>query len=517
LPHRAPATNPRAPKIWAQAALTKAALMNRQIRPEQIADYLQETLNGIHQRPLGFYVLLSLAALPVFLLTHVVLTTFLSLLGAEALFPWVNVVFALPYSWALAGLLATVLLYTWLKARPVAVALSLIAVVLWLLGLRRHIDSLSVTLYLLPLIAAGALFWIGLRQTSTVLLPVTGEDQQAQVFSFLKAYVLGSSRAGYLVDSAGRARRVLERPPGDQFSRGRSSPGLVVTGCDHAVALSDGFRFKGVHGPGVIFTRWGDQIVQAIDLRPQARSFRVTGLTRDGIEVTVEVSASFRIDAGRREPELGEHLPFNRGAAFRALRAQRVEEQTRRRIRRTAEQQGWHDLPRVRGEHILRNMISKLDFDDLYGPHQLGTEAPRRRIAKDFTDRLEADLEPLGIQLVGASIGNLEPADPQVYLTRARNWEAEWNRRITLKQAEGQAERLQILERARADTRADLILDLGRQLEEFTESSAGLDAETVLDQFLVVLEELTTQPQLRHVLPPRTMELLREMREAMAE
>jgi len=493
--------------------------MNRQTGLERIADSLQETLGGIHQRPLGLYALLSLAALPAVFLIHLMLMTALTLLGADGLFPWANVMLALPYSWVLAGLFTSVLLYAWLRVRPVAVALSFAAGVLWLLGLRRHIDSLSITLYLLPVAGAGALFWIGLRQTSNVLLPVTDEDQRAKVLSFLNACVRGSNRPAYVIDSTARARKVLERVPGDQFSRDKSSPGLVVTGCDHAVALSDGFRFKGVHGPGIVFTGYGDQVVQAIDLRPQARSFQVAGLTRDGIEITVEASASFRIDAGRREPGLGQHLPFNRGAAFRALRAQRVEEpeQSRRRIRQTGGRQGWHDLPRVKGEHILRNMISKRDFDDLYGPHQLGAEAPRRRITKAFTDQLEADLEPLGIQLVGASIGNLEPADPQVYLKRARNWEAEWNRRITVKQAEGQAERLQILERARADTRADLILDLGRQLEELTESTAGLDAETVLDQFLVVLEELTTQPQLRHVLPPRTMELLSEMREVMAE
>jgi regulator of protease activity HflC (stomatin/prohibitin superfamily) len=266
-----------------------------------------------------------------------------------------------------------------------------------------------------------------------------------------------------------------------------------------------------------VFTTHRDHIVQAIDLRPQARSFRVTGLTRDGIEITVEASASFRIDAGRREPALGHHLPFNRGAAFRALHAQRVEHQDRSETNRTLEPQGWEDLPRVKGEHILRNIISKLEFDDLYGPHQPGGEPPRRRIVKSFTQELEAALEPLGIQLIGASIGNLEPVDPQVYLKRARNWEADWNRKITLRQAEGQAERLQILERARADTRADLILDLGRQLEELTESSAGLDAETVLDQFLVVLEELTTQPQLKNVLPPRTMELLDDMRQAVSD
>lgn len=491
--------------------------MNRQVDPQQIVSYFEKTLSGIHRRPVGFYAVLSLAALPLVFLSHLALMTLLSMLGAGMLLPWANIAFALPYSLVLAGLFTSVLLYTWLKVRPVAVALSLIAALLWLLGLRRHIGSLSITLYLLPLAAAGATFWIGLQQVGDVLLPAADDDQRGKTVNFLKAYVLGYNQPAYVIDPTRRTRKVLKRVPGTQSSRSESSLGLVVTGCDHAVALSDGFRFKGVQGPGIVFTTRGDRIVQAIDLRPQARSFRVTGLTKDGIETTVEASASFRIDAGRREPELGQHLPFNKNAAFRALHAQRVEQQDQGHSKRTLEREGWEDLPRAKGEHILRSIVSKLEFDDLYGPHQPGGETPRRRIVKTFADELEDALEPLGIQLIGASIGNLEPADPQVYLKRARNWEAEWNRKITLRQAEGQAERLQILERARANTRADLILDLGRQLEELTESSAGLDAETVLDQFLVVLEELTTQPQVKNVLPPRTMELLDDMRKAVPE
>jgi len=491
--------------------------MSRQPGPQAIASYLEKTLSGIHQRPVGFYAVTSLAVLPLVFLGHLALTTLLSLVGAGELLPWANILFALPYSLVLASLSASVLLYSWLKARPVAVILSLAAALLWLLGLRRHLDSLSITLYLLPLAVAGATFWIGLQQAAVALVPLTDDDQRKRVFDFLRAYVLGYNRPGYVIDPTRRDNKVLERVPGSQPSQGGSALGLVVTGCDHAIALSDGFRFKGVHGPGIVFTTHGDQIVQAIDLRPQVRSFRVTGLTRDGIETTVEASASFRIDAGRREPELGQNLPFNRGAAFRALHAQRVERHDQGRSSRKLERQAWEDLPRIKGEHILRNIISRLEFDDLYGPHQPGGEAPRRRIVKTFTKELETALEPLGIQLIGAGIGNLEPADPQVYLKRARNWEAEWNRKITLRQAEGQAERLQILERARANTRADLILDLGRQLEEFTESSAGLDAETVLDQFVVVLDELTTQPQLKNLLPPRTMELLDDMRRAVGE
>ena len=86
-----------------------------------------------------------------------------------------------------------------------------------------------------------------------------------------------------------------------------------------------------------------------------------------------------------------------------------------------------------------------------------------------------------------------------------------------VRQAEGQVERLQILERARADARTELILDLGRQLESLAESKADVGPDTVLDQFLVVLETLMTRPQLKEVLPKHTKQALNDMRQAVGE
>ena len=471
----------------------------------------------MHRRPLGLYALLSLAALSGLTMLHLAITPLLSLLGIAGIAPVVNTAFAFLYAWALGMLSVSLLLYAWLKAKPIGVALALGAGVLWILGGRRHISSLSLIFYLLPVAGAPVFFWVALRLAADVLLPVTDTAGRAHVFSFLKAYVWGSNRPAFVVDPAAGKERVQKRVSGDQFSKTTNSPGMVLTGCDYAVALSDGFRFKGAHGPGIVFTGRGDQVVQAIDLRPQVRTFRMTGLTKDGIQVTVDAEIAFRLDGGRREPKLDNPLPFNRSAAFKALQAQRVERRIARRVPGTAEQAEWDDLPRIRGEHLLRNIVSKLAFDDLYDPHQPRGKPPRRKIAQDFEDHLTADLDSLGIQVISARLGNLEPDDPEVYLRRAHNWEADWTRRITRRQAQGQAERLQILERARADTRADLILDLGRQLEELTESSADLDAETVLNRFLVLVEELTTQPQLRQVLPKRTMELLSDVRKAVGE
>lgn len=468
----------------------------------------------IRQRPLVVYALLSTAVLFGILLVHSLLTAALSLLNAEGFSRLLNIPFALLYAWVFSGLALILLLHLWLNLRLVGIFLSLAAAVVWLLGLGRYSGSPAVVLYLLPLVAAAVPLWLGLRCASRVILPLADDEQGAHMFSFVKSYALGVNRPAYAVDTTKRDSAVVQRVPGHQVSPTSHAPGLAITGCDHAVALSDGVRFKGVRPPGVIFTRPGERVIQAIDLRPQVRSFPVTALTRDGIEVRVEACVAFKIDAGGREPQLGHPLPFNNMAALKALRDQRVEHLPENEIGHTVERRAWYDLPRAQAEHILRNSLSNRDFDELYGPDEPAGDAPRRRIAEAFRRDLAKALAPSGIHLITASLGNLEPANPELYLRRARNWQAEWTRKITLKQAAGQAERLQVLERARADSRADVILHLGRQLEELTESRADLDAQTMLDQFLVVLDELTAQPQLRQALPQHTRELLTAVRQA---
>jgi hypothetical protein len=86
-----------------------------------------------------------------------------------------------------------------------------------------------------------------------------------------------------------------------------------------------------------------------------------------------------------------------------------------------------------------------------------------------------------------------------------------------VKEAKGQAARLGILERARAEARAELILSVGRQLEELSVARVELSSREVLGQFLTVLEELMMQPGIRPLLPARTRETLGSMRDTIPE
>jgi hypothetical protein len=484
----------------------------------RVARYSKETFGGITRRPIGVYAGLLLSGLAILVSLHVSLAVFLSVLGLTELLSIFSVLFAIPYGLIVAGLSACFLLYLWLKFKPLGVVFTLAAAVLWIMGLRRYPGANGIVV-LLVLAVAAAVFVLGLYFVSGFILPLSDSSQRAKVFGFLRDYIMQANRPGVVLVAASRRKdKIQKRVPGSRLSRMANGPGFVLTGCDHAAAISDGLKFKGVRDPGLTFTGFGDQVVHAIDLRPQLRAFPVDAMTRDGIKIRVHAFAPFRIDAGRRLPELDQHLPFNKSAAVKAvIRAQRVEHEGTGQTPQRVKQRTWDELPPLLAKRVLQDVISKRTFDDLYAPYQPGGDPPRKTLAKEFCAQLAAQLEPLGIQLMGGGISDLEPADPGVYVRRVENWQAEWSRKIMVKEAEGHVARLGILERARAEARSELILNLGRQLEELSVARAELSSREVLGQFLTVLEEMMMQPGIRPLLPGRTKEALGSMRETIPE
>lgn len=393
---------------------------------------------------------------------------------------------------------------------------------LWLLawsvltfGLREYQAG---AVLLISAAATVAVSVLGLRLTSRFLLPSPEEETHGRAYSFLRDHVLGMNLPAYVVvDTPHQGSKAEERVPGDRFSQLASGPGFVLSDCDHAVAVSSGIKFKGVQGPGITFTGYADRVMQTVDLRPQLRAFHVEALTKDGIKIRVLAFTPFKIDSRGRQPQLGEAFPYNKGAAFRAIHAQRMEHEGAGQSAERMKQRAWQDLPQMISEHILQDVIGEYEFDDLYGPYQPGGEPPRKVIAQAFRERLAAELEPLGLHLVGGGISDLEPADSRdVYLKRVHSWQADWERKITLRKAEGQAEWLRMVERARAEAQAELILSLGHQLEELSTAGTGFRPDVAVKLLVTILDELMVQqPTVGQIVPGETLQALADIRKAL--
>jgi len=461
--------------------------------------------------------------LPVVLMAFLIPIGILALLFPSRLTLWL---LALGLAFLIVNLFLFFLTALAVKGRKgILIIVFLLLILLWLMWV---IFIVPLPSFLKPALIVGEFFLfgltflIGLFLLGGFLLPFPPPDRSAsrrerlrqrlkehwQVFKILLDVLAGQNYPFWVVTDEPREEDKIE-----QRGKGDALPtippfgtGIIISGCTHAVAVSNGLQFKGAQGPGLSFTGFAERPMRTLDLRPQLRAFTVQGLTRDGIQVKVLAFTPFQIDRGDQLPRLGEPFPYRKSAAFRAVHAQMMA------LPGTPEpsQRPWDELPQLYGTRILQDILSRYDFDDLYR-YDPGEEPPRVRIAREFRERLKAALEPFGIQLIGGGISNLLPVKEEVLKERVRNWRAEWVRRILVKQAEGQRERLWRIEQARAEAQAHLILALGEQLAELDRPDTPATPEKVLQQFLRILEEMTQQPMMRRYLPRETSEDLRRL------
>lgn len=427
----------------------------------------------------------------------------------------------------LALLVLLAFIAAWLKSRTAGIIVTGVILVGWLgwalffpkaaLPYLPPEASASVTALisiLFPLTLSLPVLVGGLYLVAGYLLPVSEKGgARGKVFNCLVDYLSGQNYPFYVMTDEPREEdKIVQRGGGSPFSTFARGPGIILTRCDHAVAVSDGTKFKGVQGPGVIFTSFADRPMRTVDLRPQVRPFQFNALTQDGIQIEVPAAVIFQIDPGGRQPQLGEPLPYRKSAAFKAVHAQEMEPPGG-----GAEkvQRGWDELPQTIGMRILQDILSHYCFDDLYGPYDVEGEPPRQRIIRRFQEELRRELQPLGIHLIGGGVGNIRPVREEVLQQRVQHWQADWTRRVVLKRARGQAEWLQRIERARAEARTDLILALGERVAELEREDAGVSPEEVIFQFLEILEEWALQRGVQRYIPKGTVQGMRRLRESL--
>ena len=387
--------------------------------------------------------------------------------------------------------------------------------VLWCLALIWGMREWRVGVELFVSMATTlSLFMVGLRAASGSLFPLPGREHWGKALGFLRDWVLGYNFPGYVVvDELYEEDKVEMRVPGNRFRESGfgSGPGFIISGANHAVAVSSNTRFKGVKGPGVVFTGYADQVMQTVDLRPQLRAFPVEAITRDGIRINTSIFVPCKIYS-RGKPRLGEHLPYSPTAGFKAIRSQEMRHENPGQTQDRMTNYRWEELPRLIATRILQDIISRYDFDELYGPYRPEGGPARKMIADELIGRLRGELEEIGIEVAGGGISDLQPADSEVYVKRAQNWKETWEYRIALQKSESQAEWFKMVERARMEAQADLILAIGRRLES-SMTRTDLRPQAALTQFVKLLDELMRQhPTLEGVVPEKTVETLMELR-----
>lgn len=292
---------------------------------------------------------------------------------------------------------------------------------------------------------AVVLFWVGLYLISANILPLRDSSQQGLAFRSLVTFNLGTNFPFFFVDKYGNLDKRVE---GNSFLNFFAGPGFVYTPPDYAAYITNGVANNRVAEPGLTFTQQYDLEPEIVDLRTQLRTFDVEAQTKEGIPIKVRVFVPFRIDTGNQRIELGEGFPFRPAAVYKALANELIERKNGK--EKSEEKYKWDGtLVQVITTPIVQDIISHYTIDELCEPNNSAHD-PRVEIAGKIRGKVQDALRPHGLEVVGGGISNLLPQEENVMQRRLDNWKTKWQAQIQARIAEGQANRVRVLEAAKA-------------------------------------------------------------------
>lgn len=365
------------------------------------------------------------------------------------------------------------------------------------------------------------------------LLPFRPEQvrrHRRDIMAWYMGLVLGFFRPTWVVENG----EAVMRLNGNQFNG--SGPSLVVPEPHTAVVTTTGSMITGVQGPEPFFIS-GEAPFAVLDLREQIRGERVRARTSNGIELEVPISTIFRIH-GSENVRLGEPWPYRRGAAYTALFAAEVDPTTTSPIEgRRA--RSWDSLPLDLAKAHVRRRIANYHLDDIFPVRpdvdldkitlpRLAISGEVRREVSDTLERVVPELtsEMLqslgdemaakGVAIVGGSIGNrIVPVDKSVVQQRIEAWRARWMRRAMLRQAEAEAERYRLMEKARQRVLQDVLQKLASEHERLRALGPQKSAALLAVRLLDTLDQIANEAEMEAYTPEASRNAIRLIRQRM--
>ena len=360
---------------------------------------------------------------------------------------------------------------------------------------------------ILMFLPAWLIFRFGLRFSALFLLPVmpTDREQRTQAGETLRACAWGLNRVFYREEDG----ELEESVKGARLKGGILSPtggpGLVMTSNHYAVPLTVGTRDTRVGGHGLVFTGPGERPRPLVDLRPQVRPRTVHALTRDGIPVKVKLSVTFQID---RQGAKGDGLyPFDPEAVFAAIHAQGIGPE-----QEGEEELGWDQIVVDRAANLVQDAVARTLLDRLLESDKAGGDPPFKTLAAGVKKELAQAMEPHGIQVLGAGLGNFEVEDEEVLKQRTENWRASWGRRRLEREAQGEAEATRLIEEAGADVQRQMITAISEALQQLRETGTPVPAHLIALRFIDVLEDVAASQPVQELLPETAQDIPAQLR-----
>jgi len=250
-----------------------------------------------------------------------------------------------------------------------------------------------------------------------------------------------------------------------------------------------------------------------VDLRPHRWVYDVSAMTKDGIPVTCQADVTFQIDDAGQSPSEEEPFPATEQAIFYAATRKLMRE-----ANRSEDEQKFDWVRRAivgSAEGILRSTLATYLLDQLLGPAESNQGHYRAEIVAKFEAELRKQLlDDLGVKVTKVELGDIKVED-KIIQQRMEAWQSLWKRWARQRQAEGEAERLQYVEAAKAQAQADMIVSITQAFQSLAAAGATIPSQLVLLRMFEVLKRSSYDPQTGILFLPsevlKTWQLVQEM------
>jgi len=338
---------------------------------------------------------------------------------------------------------------------------------------------------MLPGVAVvGLLAWIA----SDFVRAVFGLKMRGDGFDFVKRRLFGSrSFKPYLIIKDGKL-------PSDKEPLMRAGgPGSLVVYKDSAVVLEKAGKLTRVAKKGFVTLDAFERAWDVVDLRPHRWVYDVSAMTKDGIPVTCQADVTFQIDDAGQSPSEEEPFPATERAIFYAATRKFMREANRS---EDEQKMDWARRAIVgSAEGVLRRILATYLLDQLLGPAESNQGHYRAEIVAKFEAELRQQLlDDLGVKVTKVELGDIKVED-KIIQQRMEAWQSLWKRWAMQRQAEGEAERLQYVEAAKAQAQADMIISITQAFQSLTEAGAVIPSQLVLLRMFEVLKRSAYDPQ----------------------
>ncbi len=377
-------------------------------------------------------------------------------------------------------------------------ALTAVSLIAYLLE-----DSLGV-----PYRAWGAFIWatallvaffFGVLYYSQFILPVGGGEGWSQGLILLLRHYLqqgGRYLKNLMQPSPPQKRRIIgDKPISDPDALPETfktlKAGMVRS--HQVLALDRKGRFQRPAGPGFVMLSAGESIRTVIDLRPHVRSQTVKANTRDGIPIEANLFVTFR--ARQNPPQTDLQYPYDRDAIFHIAYASTV--------RQNEEMRPWTEQACPRAAALLALELARCTLDDLYRISD-SDALPLENIQSSVKKELLPKLEQQGIELLNVAVSDLV-LPKEVEEQRLKNWQARWQQEIELRRAQGNAEAMRRIKKARARVQIEIVESIIQNIETMHRNETAELADIVMLRMIQVLEEAMSNASVQALVPESIM------------